>query len=47
MSRFISRADVILAFRGLVYLAIAFALVIGVAVTGALAQRAYQWIGGI
>ncbi len=47
MSRFISRADVILAFRGLVYLVLAFALVIGVAVTGALAIRVFQWIGGI
>ncbi len=47
MSRFISRADVILAFRGLAYLTIAFALVIGVAVTGALAIRVFQWIGGI
>ncbi len=47
MSKFISRADVILALQCLVYLLIAFALVIGVAVTAALAQRAYQWIGGI
>ncbi len=47
MSKFISRADVILAFQCLVYLFIAFALVIAVAVTGALAIRVFQWIGGI
>ncbi len=47
MSKFISRADVILALQCLVYLLIAFALVIGVAFTVALALRVFQWIGGI
>ena len=46
MSKFISRDDVILALQCLVYLLIAFALVIGLAMTAALALRAFQWIGG-
>ncbi len=46
MSKFISRDDVILAFQCLVYLVIAFALVIGAAGTMALALRVFQWVGG-
>ena len=47
MSKFITGDDIRLALQCLVYLVIAFALVIGAAGTVALALRVFQWIGGI
>ena len=46
MSKFITGDDIRLALQCLIYLVIAFALVIGAAVTAAAALRAFQWIGG-
>ena len=47
MSKFITGDDIRLALQFLVYLVIAFALVIGAAAGAALAIRVFQWIGGI
>ena len=47
MSKFISSDDIRLALQGLVYLVIAFAIVMGAAAGAALALRVFQIVGGI